>query len=73
MSDEIDDFEALKESALDKIQEFMNVAYDDQFSSLFTLSEIDELQTLADEAMKLFQILSDRSPSFSIEDDEDGN
>lgn len=63
MTDNTDDFETLKEEALSRIQDFMNLAYDDRFLTLFSEAEDSDLHELADKALDLYDKLSQRALS----------
>jgi hypothetical protein len=71
MSDNTDDFETLKEEALSRLRDFMNLAYDDRFLPLFTDREDSDLQELASKAIDLFERLSDRFDYADNEDEDD--
>jgi hypothetical protein len=73
MTDNTDDFETLKEEALSRLQNFMNLAYDDRFLPLFTEAEDMDLHSLADKALDLYDKLSQRDRSPDEEDFDDNS
>lgn len=71
MTDNTDDFETLKEEALSRLQDFLNLAYDDRFLTLFTEAEDSDLQELADKVLDLSQRLLERSDYADIDDENE--